>query len=31
MWNALETGTKVRKDNFKDWNEKACPHVIRFE
>ena len=31
MWNALKTGTKVRKDNFKDWDENACPFVIRFE
>ena len=29
MWNALKTGTNVRKDNFKDWSEGACDHVIR--
>jgi hypothetical protein len=31
MWNALKTGTKVRKDNFKNWDESACPYVIRFK
>ena len=30
MWNALKTGTNVRKDNFAKWDEKACPYVIRF-
>ncbi|KAF2201503.1 hypothetical protein GQ43DRAFT_415666 [Delitschia confertaspora ATCC 74209] len=30
MWNALKTGTNVRKDNFKNWSEGACDHVIRF-
>ncbi|KAF2752095.1 hypothetical protein M011DRAFT_454933 [Sporormia fimetaria CBS 119925] len=30
MWNALKTGTKIRKDNFENWNEAPCPHVIRF-
>ncbi|KAF2009325.1 hypothetical protein BU24DRAFT_468295 [Aaosphaeria arxii CBS 175.79] len=30
MWNALKTGTKVRKDNFQNWSEKPCPKVIRF-
>ncbi|KAJ4286069.1 hypothetical protein N0V90_013416 [Kalmusia sp. IMI 367209] len=31
MFNALKTGTKIRKDNFKNWSEKACPYVIRFQ
>lgn len=31
MWNALKTGTKVRKDKFKNRDEKACPYAIRFE
>jgi cell wall-associated NlpC family hydrolase len=31
MFNALKTGTKIRTDNFKNWSEKACPYVIRFE
>ncbi|KAF2691704.1 hypothetical protein K458DRAFT_482431 [Lentithecium fluviatile CBS 122367] len=31
MWNALKTGTKIRKDNFKKWDESACPYVIRFK
>ncbi|KAF2632819.1 hypothetical protein BU25DRAFT_487236 [Macroventuria anomochaeta] len=31
MWNAFKTGTNVRKDNFENWDEKACPYVIRFE
>jgi hypothetical protein len=31
MWNALKTGTNVRSDNFENWDEKACPYVIRFE
>ncbi|KAF2260431.1 hypothetical protein CC78DRAFT_472976 [Lojkania enalia] len=31
MWNALKTGTRIRKDNFKNWNEEPCPYVIRFE
>jgi hypothetical protein len=31
MWNALKTGTKIRKDNFKNWDESACPYVIRFK
>ncbi|KAF2000204.1 hypothetical protein P154DRAFT_382977, partial [Amniculicola lignicola CBS 123094] len=30
MWNALKTGTKIRKDNFKNWNESPCEYVIRF-
>lgn len=30
MFNALKTGTRIRKDNFKNWGEKACPYVIRF-
>ena len=31
MWNALQTGTPVREDNFESWKEKACPEVIRFK
>jgi len=31
MFNALKTGTKIRTDNFKNWKEKACPYVIRFQ
>ncbi|KAF1949896.1 hypothetical protein CC80DRAFT_483556 [Byssothecium circinans] len=31
MFNALKTGTKIRKDNFKSWDEAACPYVIRFK
>lgn len=31
MWNALKTGTKIRKDNFKNWDESPCPYVIRFD
>lgn len=30
MFNALKTGTKIRKDNFENWAEKACEYVIRF-
>ncbi|KAF2192092.1 hypothetical protein K469DRAFT_653318 [Zopfia rhizophila CBS 207.26] len=30
MFNALKTGTKIREDNFKNWDEKPCDHVIRF-
>jgi hypothetical protein len=30
MFNALKTGTKIRKDNFENWDEKACEYVIRF-
>ncbi|KAF2279364.1 uncharacterized protein EI97DRAFT_370485 [Westerdykella ornata] len=30
MWNALKTGTKIRKDNFRNWDEAPCPYVIRF-
>ena len=30
MWNALKTGTDVREDDFGNWDEKACPYVIRF-
>ena len=31
MFNALKTGTKIRVDNFKNWDEAACPYVIRFK
>ncbi|PVI03331.1 hypothetical protein DM02DRAFT_726530 [Periconia macrospinosa] len=31
MFNALKTGTKIRVDNFKNWDESACPYVIRFK
>ena len=30
MWNALKTGTNVREDDFGNWDEKACPYVVRF-
>lgn len=30
MWNALKTGTRIRHDNFKNWDESPCPYVIRF-
>ncbi|KAK3367833.1 hypothetical protein B0H63DRAFT_535930 [Podospora didyma] len=32
MWNALQTGTNVREDNFAGWSgrNKPCPYVIRY-
>ncbi|KAK3367357.1 hypothetical protein B0T24DRAFT_582012 [Lasiosphaeria ovina] len=32
IWNALNKGTKVREDNFKNWpgRDAPCPYVIRF-
>jgi hypothetical protein len=32
MWNALETGTNVREDDFGTWgvDDDPCPYVIRF-